>query len=903
MFDSALTFLAKLKALFGQRRAESAFDEEVAVHLEMLAEKYERKGMNAKEAARAARRQFGNTTLLKQRQRESRTTMFFANIWRDVRYGMRQLAKTPVFTIVCVLTLALGVGANTAVFSVMHAVLMKMLPVKDSSRVFYVHTTGFPDGASQTGDSNTSFSYATYRALREQSGLQEVMTFIPMSSSGKAPVRVGTVPEEAAGDMVSGNYFSGLGVGMQLGRGFVQKDEDDHTPVTVISERFWATHYERSRDVIGKTLYIKSLPFTIVGVAMNGFEGTEGRLPLDFWIPLQSRPEFNAWGSSAEEGMYLTQLQFWCMKLMVRTSSGVSHEQALAKAQGIFERSAYIGIAQKRAGDKTYQLSFNEAKQFDGQDNSFARSLKILMTMVGLVLLIAMSNVVMLLMARNASRQREFSVRLALGAGRKEIARQLLTESMLLVVLGGAAAWGFALGATRALGSWAQIQSNLQPDEVVLWFTLSVLFLLALVFGLTPLRAAMSSGPEMVLRSSATASQVSSQKVRAGNVVIVTQIAMCMVLLVGAGLLLSTLRNLLKTPLGQKSEGLLVFGVRPQQVHTKEESIAFFVALQQRLRTIPGVESVSMAANRPGSGWSGNGSGVTVDGHKPNGIEPGQAKFRQNWVGADYFRTMGIQIVEGRDFSDADTAAAPEVVIVNETFAKKYVGTLNAVGHVMGNSKGLHPRLIVGVVKDHKYTGITEEAMPMRWNAFTQAGAVTQLDIEIRVPGDPMAMLPTVREVIAQIDPDMPLLEPMTQSAVFAQSISQQALFARLAGCFGVLAVVLIATGLYGTLAYRVSRRSAEIGVRMALGAQRSQVVWMVLRGSLLLCATGVVVGVPLAMAAGKGLESSLYGMKSLDLASYSFAIAGVVLVALLASAVPAGRAASVDPLSALRSD
>jgi len=731
--------------------------------------------------------------------------------------------------------------------------------------------------------------------------LQEVITFIPMSSSGKAPVRVGAVPEEAAGDMVGGNYFSGLGVGTELGRGFVQKDEDDHTSVAVISERFWATHFERSRDVIGKTLYIKSVPFTIVGVAIKGFEGTEGRLALDFWIPLQSRPEFNAWGSPAEQGMYLTEPKFWCMKLMVRTASGVSREQALAKAQGVFERTAYTGIPQKRPGDKTYQLSFNEAKQFDGQDGSFARALKMLMTMVGLVLLIAMSNVVMLLMARNASRQREFSVRLALGAGRKEMARQLLTESMLLVALGGVAAWVFALGATRALGSWAQIQSNLQPDGVVLWFTLSVLFLLALVFGLVPLRAAMSSGPEMVLRSSATVSQASSQKVRAGNAVIVTQIAMCVVLLVGAGLLLGTLRNLLKTPLGQKPEGLLVFGVHPQHAPTKEESIAFFIALQQRLRTIPGVESVSMAANRPGSGWSSNNSGVLVDGHKPNGVEPGQATFRKNWVGADYFRTMGVQVVQGRDFSDADSAAAPKVVIVNETFAKKYVGTLNAVGHVLSNSKGIEPNLIVGVVKDHKYTSITEEAMPMLWTVFMQADALTQLYVEMRVPGDPMAMLPTVHKEIAQIDPDMPLLEPMTQSAAFAQSVSQQALFARLAGCFGVLAIVLIATGLYGTLAYRVSRRSAEIGVRMALGAQRSQVVWMVLRGSLLLCAAGVVLGVPLAMAAGKGLESSLYGMKPLDLTSYVFAIVGVALVALLASAIPAGRAASVDPSSALR--
>ena len=834
MSDRALTYLAKLKALFTQRQADSIFDEEMSTHLQMLTEKYERQGMSAKDAKNAARRQFGNTTLLKQRQRESRTTMFFANVWRDLRYGMRQLIKTPVFTIVCVLTLALGVGANTAVFSVMHAVLQKMLPVKDSSQVFYVHTTGWPDGVGQTGDSSTSFSYPFYQALHGLTGLRDVMTYTPMSNSGKAPVRVGSVPEEAAGDMVSGNYFSGLGVGTELGRGFVQKDESDHAQVTVISEKFWSTHYQRSADVIGKALYIKSFPFTIVGVAKKGFEGTEGALPLDFWIPLQSRPEFNTWGSSAEGGMYLTEPRMWTMKLMVRTAPGVSHDQALLQMQTLFEQAAYIGVPQKKKGDETYQLSLSEARQFDGgNDGSFAKSLKVLMAMVGMVLLIAMSNVVMLLMARNANRQREFGVRFALGAGRREIARQLLTESMLLVALGGVVAWAFALGATHALGAWAQIESNLQPDLEVLGLTMGVLVLLAIVFGLAPLRAAMSNASRSTLRSSATASRMSVQKSRAGNAVIMMQIAMCVVLLVGAGLLLKTLQNLLNTPMGQRPEGLLVFGVHPQHVHSKDEGIAFFTALQQRLRSIPGVESVSMAANRPGSGWSSNQGGLLLDGHNPNGIDPGQVTYRQNTVAADYFRTMGVAILDGRDFSDADTASAPEVVIVNETFAKKYAGSLHVVGHLLSYPHGVTPMRIVGLVQDHKYTGITEDKRPMMWTIFTQDRATNQLNVEMRVPGDPMAILPQVRSVIAQIDPDMPLLEPMTQVAVFQRSISQQILFARLAGCFGVLAVVLIATGLYGTLAYRMSRRSAEIGVRIALGAQRSQVAWMVLAWEL----------------------------------------------------------------------
>ena len=654
-------------------------------------------------------------------------------------------------------------------------------------------------------------------------------------------------------------------------------------------------------------MYVKAIPFTIVGVAAEGFEGTEGSNSLDFWIPLQDRPELNAWGSAVSKDFknYLRSPRWWCVQVMARLAPGVTQEKALAQIQSTYRQAAYEGVpAPKPGNSRVPAVRFAEAKQFGDSSDGQTKALKTLMTMVVLVLLIAMSNVVMLLTARNANRQREFSIRLSLGAGRKELARQLLVESFLLVSLGGVTAWLFAASATRALGAWARIDASLQPDATVLWFTLGLLLVAALVFGLAPLRGAIASGPEMVLKSSSGGTGHDRQKVRVGNAVIVMQVALCVVLLVGAGLLFGTLRNLVNTPLGQRPDGLLVFGVHPKHFDAAAESVAFYQTLQQRLSGLPGVTAVSMAENRPGSGWSNNNGGVLIDGHKPNGLDPESAEYRYNSVGSDFFHTMGVELIAGRDFTDADTATSPGVVIVNETFAKRYVGSASAVGHIFSDISQKHPIQIVGVVKDHKYTGITEEPMPMAWAMFAQqSGLEGELHYEMRVQGDPMSVLPMVRKIVAQMDPDVPLLQPRTQTEQFTQSISQQVMFARLAGCFGALAVVLIATGLYGTLAYRVSKRSAEIGVRMALGAQRTQVVWMVLRGSLLLTGIGVVLGIPLAMAAGRGLESSLYGMKALDLVSYCFAVGGVALVALLASAVPAGRAASVDPSRALRAD
>ena len=879
MGDRARILRAKAMALFVQRRAESVFDEEVRIHLEMLAERFERQGMPPREAKRAAKRQFGNVSLLKQRQRESRTTMFFANVARDIRYGLRQLGKTPVFTVVCVLTLALGVGANTAVFSVMHAVLMRMVPASEPDRLVVIHAHERPRGVYDTGDGSTSLSYNIYKAMGTRKDVfQDVMLYVPLASGGKTAVRIGETSEEAAGDMVSGNFFSGLGVGMERGRGFAAEDGEKHAAIAVISEKYWESRFGRDPGAVGKTLYVKGVPFTIVGVAAAGFEGTEGSKSLDFWIPLQDRPELNAWGSAvrADGKNYLNSPNWWCIRVMARLVPGMTRERALVEIDPTYQQAALEGVASlRKSGDKTSKLTFGSAKQFGDQDDSQRKPLQTLMAMVALVLLIAVSNVVMLLMARNANRQREFSIRLSLGAGRRELARQLLVESFLLVSLGGVVAWLFASSATRALGAWARIDASLQPDRTVLGFTLGLLVVAALVFGLAPLRGAMASGADGAQKSSGGGTGQDRKKVRVGNAVIATQVALCVVLLVGAGLLFGTMRNLMRTPLGMKTDGLLVFGVHPKHFSTPEQSVAFYQALQTQLRVLPTVMAVSMAENRPGSGWSNNNSGLMVDGHKPNGFAPDNAEFRNNAVGSDYFHTMGVGIVEGRDFTDADTATSPKVVVVNETFVKKYLSPGAAVGHTLSDTTEKHPTQIIGVVKDHKYTGITEEAMPMLWTSTSQGGAEGELNYEVRVQGDPMALLPVVRKMVAGMDPDMPLLQPMTQASQFTVSISQQVMFARLAGCFGVLAVVLIGTGLYGTLAYRVSRRSAEIGLRMALGAQRGQVVWMILRGSLVLTGIGVAVGIPLAMAACKGLESSLYGMKPLDLTSYVFSVVG----------------------------
>jgi predicted permease len=822
----------------------------------------------------------------------------------DLRYAVRQLRKSPGFALTAILTLAIGIGANTAVFSVMNAVLLRSLPVPEPSRVYNLRVTGRPNHTSNTGDDETSIAYPAFEQLRQRHDIFSDLIAAAPLAVGKVSIRYGTEPEVAAGEIVSGNFFSGLGVQMARGRGFTREDETSHAQVAVLGYDFWTRRFARDPEVLGQTLYVKGVPLTIVGVSAAGFTGLErGKGDTDFWIPLQNRVDLNAWGDSGKDGKTFYGLpDWWCLLLTGRLAPGVTPQQAVSRLQPQFQNAAYVGVEHPEAGEEKPLLSLTPARGLDEFAGDYQRPLYLLMSLVALVLLIACTNVALALIARNQSRQREFSLRLAIGAGRMDLFRQLLTESLLLVIAGGALAWAFAAPATRALATWSQLETSLQPDRSVLFFTLGILALAALVFGLAPLRRAMSVPAGLALRSSGAAATQDKHKSRFGQIVVAAQMAMCIVLLVAAGLLLRTLRNLENVPLGMRTQGLLVFGINPQGLHSSEETTQFYQTLLARLRPLPGVESVSLVGNRPGAGWSNNDAAV-VDGASPHFTTGTFAPLRGNDVGPDFFHVMGIPVLEGRGITESDTADSQKVVVINKTFAERYLATQNPLGHHVGEKP--NERTIVGVVGNNKYTSLSEKDMPMIWTPYTQVGGggVGQMNVEMHVEGDPMAMLPTVAKAVRELDPNLPLEKPMAQKAQFEESISQQRLFSKLSVFFGLLAGLLVATGLYGTLAYRVNNRTVEIGVRLAVGAQREQVLWMILRESLWVAAVGVGVGLPLALVTSRLLRSMLFGVGPNDPLTFVAALVAVILVALAASLIPARRAASIDPMKALRAE
>jgi predicted permease len=812
---------------------------------------------------------------------------------RDLSYALRQVRKRPGFTLIIVLMLALGIGANTAVFSVMNATLMQLLPVSRAEGLSYVRMAngmGQPPKVTSAGSSSTSFSEATFEALRQRKDVfEELIAYVPLSFSGGVAVRHGELPEEAAGAEVSGNFFSGVGTRIERGRGFALNDEKAHAQVVVISYDYWTRSYARDPAILGQTLYVKRIPMTVVGVTARGFKGVSPGTVTDFWIPLQNRAELNAWGSSFNT---LYGSNWSCLRLMARLRAGVTPMQAQQALAGTFGEVIKQTVGTFDPKEWQPLLDFVPARGLAGYSEEYREPMRILMGLVALVLLIACTNVAMMLQARNSERQREFSLRLAIGASRIAVFRQLLCESLLLVAAGAVLGWLFALGATRALAHWAQIETGLTPDRNVLLFTLAVSALAALLFGLIPLWSAIHAPVAGVLRATASSVTTSRSRILGGRVVLAGQMAICMVLLMAAMLLLRTLRNYAAQNLGMQAQGLLVFGVTPQG---QTDPHLFYRTLLDRLRQTPGVEAVSMVEYTPGSGWC-NAGDLILDGVQ----KQGETMFT-NGVGPDFFHTMGIPILAGRDITDSDGTNTQSVALVNETFVNKYLAHTNPLGHVVHGN--MAKSTIVGVVRDSKYTSVDEKPAPMAYYATMQGPTLGTEHIEVRTRGEAMAMLPELRKSVASLYPNVPLEKPVTQQEQFDESYALQRMFAAMSGFFGLLAALLVATGLYGSHSFRVSRRATEIGIRMALGASRGQVLRMMMRENLWVLVGGLSAGIPLTLLSIRPLKSMLYQLSPFDAASLALAIAIITVVSLGATLIPARRAASIDPMQALRAE
>jgi len=889
------------KQLFSRRRRYTELSESIREHLdEKIADLMDR-GMTREQAESTARREFGSVTRIEERSREVWQWPGVEGILADIRYAIRQLFKSPAFAITAVLTLALGIGANTAIFSVMHAVLLRMLPVYQPQQLFYLTHQNEPPNVSTTGDTRYTYGINVYERLRQdRSVFSDLIAYVPLSLR-KVAVRFGDSPDEASAEEVSGNFFSALGVDMAAGRAFAPIDEERHSAVAVLSYGYWTRRFERNPDVIGQILYVNGVPMTVIGIAGPRFTGVQsGGDVTDIWVPLQDSRELTPWGESAAGHTLYGNPNWWCLMLMARLRPGVSQQQALARMNPLFAHAAWETAGKEvKQGGPSLSMEMVPARGLGLSASDLEEPMKILMGMVALVLIIACVNLLMLLAARNTAREGEFSVRLALGAGRWALLRQLLSESVLLVGAGALLAWVFALEATKLLAAWSGLEVSLAPNATVLAFTLAVSAGMALLFGLAPLRAAMSAPVSAALKSGRMQTTLSRRHMLVGKALIAGQMAICVTLLLGAGLLIRTLSNYNDIDLGMQADQVLAFGAHPIGTDSDLQMRTFYSTLMERLRELPGVRSVTVAAHRPGSGWV-SANLLVMDGRHYE-YNNGRGMLFTNAVGPDFFETLGIPILAGRGIETADNGTGLHVAVVNKTFADRFLKGESPIGHTLGD--GTERATIVGMVRDNKYQSADEGARAMAWYSFEQSSAIGPMDVEVRVAGNPMALLTAIRDIVRQIAPNAPVENPMLLKTEFEQSYRMPRLFARLGAFFGGLAVLLVAVGLYGMLAYGVNRRKAEIGVRLAVGAARTQVLWMIFRESISLLVVGLAVGLPLAWMTSHWMASMLYRLSPHDPFSFVAASAAILVVSIAAAFIPARRAASVDPMQVLRNE
>ncbi len=817
---------------------------------------------------------------------------------RDIRLTVRGWARQPLFVLVAVLTLALGIGANTALFTLADAVLLRSLPVRSPQDLVVV-------GARDPGGFEGSFSYPMYRALRDGN---TVFSGVIARAGTDFSVSAAGTAEHVYGEFVTGNYYQTLGVKPYLGR--LLTPDDDRVagghPVAVLSYGFWRTALGGDRSIAGKEILLNGRRMTVLGVTPPGFYGTETGANPAIAVPMMMAAVFE---------LPANRLSSWghrWITLLARLTPGISASRARAASDVICHQAVAGELARQtpsaaermRKGLGTWRIELHPGAQgFGRMQRMLAVPMRILLGVTTLVLLITCVNLAHLLLARAAQRQQEVGVRIALGASRGRLIRQFLTESSVLALSGGCAgilaAFWMLPALLRFLPATTSVGRDLQPDLAAMGFAMGLSLVTGLIFGLAPAVQATRAGIAQAMKRD-------SQNARQGRLfnlrqaLIVAQIALSVVLLVGAGLLLSTLRNLRGIDTGFERTHILLASIAPRlSNYSPERTLALAANLVERVEHLPGVRSASMGEVGLLSGaWDSD--SIVVEGYPPS--EGDKEGPQVNTVSPGYFRTLGIPFVAGRDFAANDNAGSGKVAVVNETMARHYFPQGNAIGKRFGfGEPGSQPDIeIVGVVKDSRYVNLRETTPRFVYVPVAQREPFS-LTLHVQTTRDPLELAAMVRGVVRSLDPNLPVYDVTTLATQVDNSISRERLMASLTTWFGGLATLLAAVGIYGILAFAVARRTREIGIRMALGAETGDVLALVMRQTAVIVGSGLALGIVAAAAMGRLLASVLYGVKSLDPLVLAGSCALLASIALAASYLPARRAALTDPLAALR--
>ena len=811
-------------------------------------------------------------------------------MWQDVRYGARMLWKNPGFTGVAVVVLALGIGANTTIFSLINGLLLRpLVGVAAPERLVAVYTSDFSSG------SFGSSSYPDYVSFRDGADAFEALAAY---ESAAASLTGNDEPQRLRGEAVTGNYFQVLGVGAAAGRTLLPEDETTASgnPVVVLSHNLWQRRFNSDPTIINQTINLDGRAHTVVGVAGEKFRGLHMGLPPEFWQPMPpARNDAGARGSRS-------------LQVVGRLREGANLEAANAQVTAIAARLAQDFPETNRGtlerpDEPRPVIVLPESRIGPRQRNTIAGMMGMLMLMVGLVLLIACANVANLLLARASVRRREIAIRLALGSGRLRLVRQLLTESMCLALLGGVGGLLLTLWTSDFLPKFFPAEAtgglDLSVDWRVLGFTLGLSVLTGILFGLAP--ALQASRPDLL---SALKDDTGAPEVRGfgrfglRNGLVVLQVALSLVLLICAGLFMRSLRAASTADPGFNAENVLVTRMEMSSVKMgREEEQLFYRRVQEQVSALPNVRSTALAYIIPISG-GGMRTGVEIEGYQPQPKE--DTELNTNIISPNYFKTLGIPLLQGRDFNAEDIKGAPGVVIINEEFARRYFSGANPVGkRIRTDSEGPYLE-VVGVAKNAKYRGLLEEPLPFFYTPVAQNG-MESMSLIVRTDVDPLAVLPSVRAELKSLNKNLTLYQINSLSAQLADALSNERMVAVLLGVFGGAALLLAAVGLYGVMSYAVARRTHEIGVRMALGAQPGDIMKLVLWQGMVLLLIGSLVGLAAAFALTRLMASLLYGVSATDPVTF----VGITLllgsVALLACYIPARRATKVDPMIALR--